>query len=233
MTEQLAANPNAAVIAENFRTYLSNANQLDLNWRRFFDDLDEEARALVEELHRAKGAGVDGGNGAAAVATALVGDRDLTASDVRAATLDSIRALMLIRAYRVRGHLEANLDPLGLKKLDPHPELDPKTYGFTEADLDRPIFINNVLGMETATLRQILSAVRETYCGTIGVEFMHIQDPDQKKWIQERIESIHNRTDFTVNGKRAIFERLCAAEVFERFLDKKYNRHQALRPRGR
>ena len=222
MTDQLAANPNAAAIAEKYRTYLSNANQLDPSWRRFFDDLDEEARAFVEELQRARDAGVSGGNGTAAVATALAGDRDLTASDIRAATLDSIRALMLIRAYRVRGHLEANLDPLGLKPMEPHPELDPKSYGFTEADMDRPIFINNVLGMDTATLRQILSAVRETYCGTIGVEFMHIQDPAQKAWIQERIESIHNRTDFTVNGKRAIIERLCAAEVFERFLDKKY-----------
>ena len=222
MTQQLDITPNVAALADLYRTYLSNANQLEPSWRQFFDDLDDEARSLIEELNRAKGAGLGSGNGTAAVATALAGDRNLTAADVRAATLDSIRALMLIRAYRVRGHLEAKLDPLGLKPMDPHPELDPRTYGFTEADLDRPIFINNVLGMETATLREIVRAVRETYCGTIGVEFMHIQDPAQKAWIQERIESIHNRTDFTVNGKRAILERLCAAESFERFLDKKY-----------
>ena len=102
------------------------------------------------------------------------------------------------------------------------PELDPRSYGFTDADFDRPIFINNVLGMETATLRQILEVLRKTYCGTIGVEFMHIQDPDQKAWIQERIEGGRNHTDFTVNGKKAILERLTAAENFERFLDKKY-----------
>ena len=222
MTQQLDITPNAAAVADLYHTYLSNANQLDPSWRRFFDDLDEDARSYVEEIHRARGAGVGNGNSTAAVASALAGDRDLTAADIRAATLDSIRALMLIRAYRVRGHLEADLDPLGLKPLEPHPELDPRTYGFTEADMDRPIFINNVLGMETASLRQIVAAVRETYCGTIGVEFMHIQDPAQKAWIQERIESIHNRTDFTVNGKRAILERLCAAEAFERFLDRKY-----------
>ncbi|MFM2045344.1 MAG: 2-oxoglutarate dehydrogenase, component, partial [Pseudomonadota bacterium] len=129
---------------------------------------------------------------------------------------------MLIRAYRVRGHLEAKLDPLGLEAREEHPELDYRTYGFTAADLDRPIFINNVLGMETATLRQIVETVRATYCGSIGVEFMHIQDPEQKAWIQERIEGIRNQTDFTRNGKKAILQRITAAEGFEKFLQLKY-----------
>src|SRR5690606_6142686 len=142
--------------------------------------------------------------------------------DVRAAARDSIRALMLIRAHRVRGHLEANLDPLQLKPVERHPELDYRTYGFTDADLDRRIFIDNVLGLETPTLRQIVQVLRETYCGNIGVEYMHIQDPDQKQWIQERIEGIRNQTQFTDKGKRAILERLTAAETFERFLDRKY-----------
>ncbi len=141
---------------------------------------------------------------------------------IRRATLDSIRALMLIRAYRVRGHLEARLDPLGLMKPEAHPELDPKTYGFTESDLDRPIFINYVLGLETATMRQIIDVVRETYCGKIGVEFMHIQGPDEKAWIQERIEGIRNHTEFTERGKEAILGALTRAEIFEQFLDKKY-----------
>ena len=103
--------------------------------------------------------------------------------DVRAATIDSIRALMLIRAFRVRGHLEADLDPLRVKEIESHPELDPLSYGFTEADFDRPIFINNVLGLETATLNQIVKIVSETYCGSIPVEFMHIQDQTQKTWM--------------------------------------------------
>ncbi len=222
MTNQLLSDPNAAAIADLYGSFLANPNAVDPGWRSFFAELDQEARTLLDELQRARGAGVDGGNGSAAVATALTEGREITAADIRTATLDSIRALMLIRAYRVRGHLEADLDPLGLKPLEPHPELDPKTYGFTERDMDRPIFINNVLGLETATLGEIMKAVRETYCDTIGVEYMHIQDPAQKAWIQERIESIHNRTDFTVNGKRAILDRLTAAEVFERFLDKKY-----------
>ena len=100
--------------------------------------------------------------------------------------------------------------------------MDPETYGFTDADMDRSIFINGVLGREEATLAQIVSICRETYCGSIGVEFMHIQDPAQKAWIQQRIEEIENRTEFSVNGKRAIFERLTAAETFEQFQNKKY-----------
>ena len=143
-------------------------------------------------------------------------------ADARAATLDSVRALMLIRAYRVRGHLEAKLDPLGLKVPAAHPELDPATYGFGPGDFDRPIFIDHVLGFETATLRQILSVLRETYCGPIGVEFMHIQDPDQKAWIQRRIEGAPWRTAFTVEAKRKILERLTEAEGFEVFCQRKF-----------
>ena len=141
---------------------------------------------------------------------------------MRAATTDSLRAVMLIRAYRIRGHLLANLDPLGLEPEEIHPELDPASYGFGEDDWDRPIFIDNVLGLETATLQEIIERLRRTYCGTIGVEFMHIQDPAQKAWIQERIEAIGNQTDFTVKGKQAIYERLVDAEEFERYLHKKW-----------
>ncbi|MEC8850838.1 MAG: thiamine pyrophosphate-dependent enzyme, partial [Pseudomonadota bacterium] len=141
---------------------------------------------------------------------------------IRAATLDSLRAIMLIRAYRIRGHLHANLDPLALHEPIPHPELDPASYGFNEDDWDRPIFIDNVLGLESATLRQIMEVLRATYCGTIGVEFMHIQDPAQKSWIQRRIEEIRNQTDFTERGKVTILERLTEAENFEKFLGVKY-----------
>ena len=129
---------------------------------------------------------------------------------------------MMIRAYRARGHLEAKTDPLNLEKKEEHPELNPEFYGFTKNDYDRPIFIDNVLGIETASLRQILSTLKDTYCGSIGVEYLHIQDPEQKSWIQQRIENIRNQTDFTDKGKEAIYERLVDAESFERFLNKKY-----------
>jgi 2-oxoglutarate dehydrogenase E1 component len=218
MTAQPAS--QAALLSEQLARFETDPNLLEPDWRRFFGDLDDEARSLIQAIGQRTRA--TGANGARAIALAASSGDVGRATAIRNATLDSIRALMLIRSYRVRGHLEAKLDPLGLAERKAHPELDPRSYGFEEADLDRPIFINKVLGLETATMREILGAVRATYCGHIGVEFMHIQEPDQKAWIQERIEAIHNRTQFTTVGKTAILERLTVAEVFEQFLNKKY-----------
>jgi 2-oxoglutarate dehydrogenase E1 component len=242
--------PNAAFIVELYARYAKDPQSVDPGWRAYFASLGEEGAGALADLRGASWAPprpeilgpqimangstppaiARGANGAAAPAAeapvasepAAAGIGTTSIEALRAAATDSIRALQLIRSYRVRGHLEADLDPLGLKPILPHAELDPKTYGFTEADMDRPIFIGNVMGLETATLRQILAQLKATYCGKIGVEFMHIQDPAQKAWIQERIESIRNQTEFTAKGKLAILERLTAAEVFERFLDRKY-----------
>ncbi len=146
----------------------------------------------------------------------------VAAEDVQAATKDSIRALMLIRAYRIRGHLIANLDPLNLQEKDLHEELDPKSYGFTDADMDRQIFIDNVLGMKHATLRQIIDVLQKTYCGTFAIEFMHMSDPAQKAWIQERLEGPDKDIEFTNEGKKAILRKLIEAGGFENFLQVKY-----------
>jgi 2-oxoglutarate dehydrogenase E1 component len=129
---------------------------------------------------------------------------------------------MMIRAYRIRGHLQADLDPLGLAPPRDHEELDPATYGFTEADYDRPIFIDNVLGLEFATIRQMLEVLRRTYCSTLGVEFMHISAPAEKDWVQRRIEGPDKAISFTARGKRAILNKLIEAEGFEKFIDVKY-----------
>ncbi len=145
-----------------------------------------------------------------------------TPEAVRAATLDSIRAIMMIRAYRFRGHLAANLDPLGIEPPGTHPELEPRSYGFTDADYDRPIFIDNVLGLETATIREMLDILHRTYCGTVALEFMHISDPEEKAWLQERIEGPDKEIAFTDMGKQAIFQKLVEAEGLEQFIDVKY-----------
>jgi 2-oxoglutarate dehydrogenase E1 component len=225
---------NSGFIAELYARWLEDPSAVDESWRQFFAELRDEPVAVEAELEgpswaprkdRILGNGHQNGhtNGRGTVVELR---RDIADSpaieEIRRATLDSIRALMLIRSYRVRGHLEAKLDPLGLEKREHHPELDPATYGFGEADWDRTIFLNGVLGLETATLREIYGIMRDTYCGSIGVDYMHIQDPDQKKWIQERIEVPRNQTQFTREGKRAILERLTAAETFERFLDRRY-----------
>ncbi len=135
---------------------------------------------------------------------------------------NSIRALMMIRVYRVRGHLAAELDPLKLdhpQKI--HPELDPKTYGFTEADLDKEIFIDGVLGLQYATLRVVLEILRKKYCGHVAVEFMHSQDPDQKSWIQALMEDEYLENKVAAETKKEIMSDLFKAEQFELFLNAK------------
>ncbi len=245
---------NATYVAELYARFLENPNSVDSGWVKFFTELADDRREVLDELNGASWAsavsGVIGSNGGmSAEDVAASFDRPAAPGDgpspaemmggglptmargldgranadkIRQATLDSINALMMIRVYRVRGHLIANFDPLGLEGKALHPELDPKSYGFHEADMDRPIFINNVLGLETATPREILKVLRETYCSSIGVEFMHMQEPEERSWIQRRIEGAHNHTKFTFKGKKFIYQRLVEAEGFEQFLDKKY-----------
>ena len=147
---------------------------------------------------------------------------EISSTDVQQATRDSIHALMLIRAYRMRGHFHAKLDPLGIQQEPNEEELDPRSYGFNEADLDRKIFLDKVLGLEFASMREIVAILRRTYCQTLGVEFMHISNAAQKSWIQERIEGRDKEISFTSEGKRAILNKLVEAEGFEKFLDVKY-----------
>jgi 2-oxoglutarate dehydrogenase E1 component len=223
---------NATFIAELYARYLEDARSVDPSWASFFAEMADDARAVLSELHGASwarertsvigngAAEARAGNGAAAKAGAPA--KSLDADALRATCTDSIQAVTLIRAYRTRGHLAANLDPLGLEPPKDQPELQADYYGFTEADLDRPIFLANRLGREVASLREIVAQLRETYCGHVGIEFMHIQDPEQRIWLQERMEGGRNQTEFTPEGKRGIYDKLVAAEGFEHFLDKKY-----------
>ena len=124
--------------------------------------------------------------------------------EVRRASEDSIRAMMLIRTYRVRGHLAANLDPLGLARRDVPADLTPAYHGFSEFDLDRPIWICGVLGYEQATVRQIVRVLQQTYCGHIGFEYMHINEVEERRFIQGRIEGEEETVQFTPEGKQSI-----------------------------
>lgn len=220
---------NSEYIAHLYSSYLKNPGSVDASWKEFFGTLNDGEVSLLRELHGASWTPSENrrdGNGfevaPAANGNANTHGAPVATGDVRQAALDSIRALQLIRAYRARGHLLSNLDPLGLKVIDYHPELDPAHYGFTDADKGRKIFVGGVMGMDTVTLDELMAALKQTYSGNIGVEFLHMSDPDEKQWIQERIEGPRNQTDFTVNGKRAILQRLTAAENFEKFLHTKY-----------
>jgi 2-oxoglutarate dehydrogenase E1 component len=141
---------------------------------------------------------------------------------IRRAAEDSIRAMMLIRTYRVRGHLAARLDPLGLSRMDVPPDLTPAYHGFTNADLDRPIWIGGALGFEQATVREIVDVLQETYCGHIGFEYMHISDVEERRFIQERIETAEDTVQFTPEGKQSILQKVIHAEQWEKFLARKY-----------
>jgi len=229
---------NEAYIAELYAQFLEDPGSVDADWAEFFGSLDDNMQDFLRDRDGASWAPrgtsvVGGGNGDLSISDATSGvvrvpqasyaaTLPAASEQVRQATTDSIRALMLIRNYRVRGHLHSNLDPLGLVEKVPHSELDPASFGFTERDMDRPIFINYVLGLETASVKQIVRICEETYCGNIGVEFMHIQSAEEKAWIQERMESKRNHTDFTDLGKRTILERLTEAETFEMYLDRKH-----------
>jgi 2-oxoglutarate dehydrogenase E1 component len=234
---------NAAYIEEMQAQYERNPGSVSDEWRHFFASLHEE---MQDHGHDGPSWGrplQDVAEGDRELLGALTGDYaaeteqhirgrlqqrahtggfELSPAASLRATQDSIRALMLIRAYRVMGHLAADLDPLGLSERKIHKELRPETYGFTEADLDRPIFIDKVLGLEMATIREIVKILRRTYCRHIGVEFMHITSPAQKSWIQERIEGKDKDIAFTPEGKRAILNKLIEAETFEKFADVKY-----------
>ncbi|MQT12422.1 2-oxoglutarate dehydrogenase E1 component [Segnochrobactrum spirostomi] len=239
---------NAAYIEDLYARYQSDPASVDAEWRGFFEGLKDDPSVIERESRGAPWERKDWpvvANGELVAALdgnwsflekkgleKAVGDKikakaeakgvGLTEAEALRATRDSVRAIMMIRAYRMRGHLYANLDPLGLAPNGDHEELHPSSYGFTEADWDRKIFIDKVLGLEFATVREMLAILKRTYCSTIGVEFMHISDPVEKAWIQERIEGPDKTVSFTNEGKKAIFNKLVEAEGFERFIDLKY-----------
>ena len=231
---------NAAYIEDLFARYEADPKSVDAEWQAFFGSMKDGADAAKS----ARGASwkrpplierndlLSALDGQWAETEKKLGDKvrakaqdagvELSPVDVQQATRDSIHALMLIRAYRIRGHFHAKLDPLGLEPRKDDEELDPRSYGFTETDYDRKIFLDKVLGLEFGTLREIVAILQRTYCQTLGVEFMHISNADQKGWLQERIEGPDKEISFTREGKRAILNKLVEAEGFEKFCDTKF-----------
>ena len=213
---------NAAFIADLYARWANDPASVDQSFADLFAAMNDEARGVLEDASGASWAPRDFSVAETEPVKASKPANGVSEAQVRAAATDSLRALMLIRAYRVRGHLEAALDPLGLQKPGYHSELDPAAYGFKQTDFDRLIFIDGVLGRESATVREIMQIIRASYCGPIGVEFMHIQDPEQKTWIQRRIEGAPWNQGFDNNDKRTILEQLTEAEGFEAFCQRRY-----------
>lgn len=219
---------NSAFIEELYSRYLVNPNSVDASWQKFFAQLgdpapkgpswDKNPTKVIGQLDFDAGPTPkkEAAGGAAGVA------KGLDPKAVEAAALDALRAQALIRAYRVRGHLMANLDPLGIEQPQMHADLDPATYGFTGSDMDREIYLGGQFGKERAKLSTIIDILRETYAGTLGVEFMHIQDPKQREWIQTRIEDGRGKMQFTAEQKKNILRSLLEVEGFEEFVQLKY-----------
>ncbi len=233
MNASFLTGANAPFILELYARYRRDPASVDPSWITFFNGLADDEAALLQDLagaswqeshHQIIGAKSDDDIPAKAAKDAKPAKKaDVPAAGGEAAhALNSIHALQLIRAYRARGHQVAQLDPLNLHDPESHPELNYQTHGFTDADLDKDIHLGGVLGFEKATLRQIIDALKATYCGTIGVEFTHVQDPKQKAWLQKRIETDRLTPRFSTEGKKAILERLTEAEGFEKFLGIKY-----------
>jgi 2-oxoglutarate dehydrogenase E1 component len=143
-------------------------------------------------------------------------------ADVEQAAQDSINAMMLIRTYRVRGHLAADLDPLGLVKRDMPADLSPEYHGFAGEALDRPVWLGGALGLERASVRELVEILRRNYCGHVGLEYMHINDLDERRFLQDRMEGKHARIVFTPEGKQSILTKVVQAEQWEKFLARKY-----------
>ena len=229
---------NGAFVEDLYARWAQSPGSVEPSWRAFFASLHDQADAVKKAAEKpswtpAAVAGprpdwlsaIDGLWPAVEAKLAVKAAERMPAADsdaVRAATLDSLRAIMMIRAYRMRGHLAANLDPLGLAEKEDASELDPASYGFAESDFDRPIFLDYVLGLESSTIREILAILRRTYCGDVGVQYMHISSPNEKAWLQERIEGRDKEIVFTPEGKIAILKKLIEAETFERFLAKRF-----------
>ena len=204
---------NLDLIKNYYEIFQKNPNELDKDWRIFFEDLDNEACQYLKNKTFKNNLNTD---------NQPTTNQFIEESSEDEYTANSLRARLLIRAYRIAGHLKADLDPLKLTEEKYIPDLDPKTYGLKEDAMNKEVFVDGVFGINKIKLGELIQILEKYYCGKIGTQFMHIQDKEQRDWIMDRIENIKPDEIFTDKGKKAILERLTAAEFFENFLDKKY-----------
>ncbi len=221
-TSFLAGN-NSEFIEEFYNDYLNNPNLISDDWKSFFQGLNDDRSIINKNLKGPSWSPKKNRTKEKKEYSNRIKDKVQESSEsVKQAAQDSVRAIMLIRAYRIRGHLIANLDPLGLQQKKEHSELDPASYGFSSKDYNRKIFLDGVLGLQYGNLNQILNILKKTYSSNIGYEFMHMTDPDEKAWIRDRIEGQEKNINFTDNGKKAILNKIVQAEGFEKYLHIKF-----------
>jgi len=225
---------NSSFIEELYLKYVDNPEKVPQSWREFFDGLDEDQKIILTEIQGPSWSPKKNNISKIIDKAKISAEDDFTKkkllSNGELATKDghekekgqSIKATALIRAYRIRGHLMANLDPLGMMERKYLDELDPSNQGFKKEDYNKKIYLREYMDRKYATINEILSFLRKTYCSTIGVEYMHISDPIEKKWFRERMEKKENQLNFTDTGKKFILNKLIQAEGFEKFLAIKF-----------
>ena len=216
-------------IEELYAQYITNPESISEEWKEFFQGLKDNKEEVIKTVNgpswsrkKKKKRFIKNNGEKLHVQAEKTKNLAVDLSIVKQSAKDSIRANSLIRAYRIRGHLIANLDPLGLLEREENPELKPETYGFNTNDQNRKIFLDGTLGLESSNLQEIKKSLREIYCGNIGYEFMHMADPAERSWIRARIEGKEKGIKFTENGKKAILNKLIEAEGFEKFLHIKF-----------
>ena len=215
-------------IEELYSQYVQNPKSISKEWREFFDGLKDKKEEIINTANgpswSRKKSKINLYKNSEELENNDKGLKDINfdASNIKQNSKDSIRASTLIRAYRIRGHLLSNLDPLGLQKRQEHPELNAETYGFNDQYKNKKIFLDGTLGFEFADINKLINEAKNIYCGNIGYEFMHMSDPVERSWIRERIEGKEKGIKFTENGKKAILNKLVEAEGFEKFLHVKY-----------
>ena len=202
------AGVNSRQIDELYTQYLENPSSLTPDWRNFFQGLGDEEKNIIDNSNGPSWSRKNTIKIKIDKSIKINLEKENSSSDLKdisvtQAAKDSVRAIMLIRAYRIRGHLIANLDPLDIQQRDEHPELKPETYGFTQKDHKRDIFLDGVLGLQKANLNTILKILKKTYSSNIGYEFMHMGDPQEKAWIRDRIEGPEKEITFTEKWKKS------------------------------
>ena len=203
---------NSSFIEQMYLRYINKDSSLPESWKSYFLDLNDDLNSVIKEIEGpswSKKKIIDNSK-----------DDDLETLEQQ--KIDSIKAIALIRSYRIRGHLIANLDPLGMMKREYLHELHPSDHGFKKKDYERKIYLSSYLDSSYSTVKDIMSKLRKVYCSTIGAEYMHISDPAEKIWFRERMEKKENQVNFTNKGKRAILKTIIKAEGFEKYLAKKF-----------
>ena len=222
---------NNAFIEQMYLKFINRDTDLPESWQQYFEGIDDDLDTMAKEIEGPswspkKIIGFD------QIQKKIEEDEKklpkenintvIKSKDSIQSNLNSIRAVALIRAYRQRGHLLAKLDPLGMMKTEYLNELHPDYYVFKKEDYNKKIYLDRVINKEHSTIREILSFLNKTYCGSVGYEYMHISNPTERKWMRDRIETDKEGIKFTQNGKEAILYKLIQAEGFEKFLHTKY-----------